>query len=66
MARLTRDTLQLGVFFALAGGTAAALLLTSMAKKAAKVELDQRRLLAGEGGDKERRSAVLRKFPGLE
>ena len=66
MARLTRDALQLGVFFALAGGTAAALLLTSMAKKAAKVELEQGRLLGGGVGDKERRSVVLKKFPGLE
>ena len=50
MARLTRDTLQLGVFFALAGGTAAALLLTSMAKKAAKVEFEQMKLAKEDGG----------------
>lgn len=64
--RLTRDSLQLGVFFALAGGTAAALLLTSMAKKAAKVEFEQRRLGGGGEAGAKGRSAVLTRFPGLE
>jgi hypothetical protein len=63
--RLTRDSLQLGVFFVLAGGTAAALLLTSMAKKAAKVEFEQRRLGEG-GGEAGAKDAVLKRFPGLE
>jgi len=63
MARITRETLQLGVFFVLAAGTASALALTSMAKKAAKVEHGQQHGGGGRGG---RLPTAVPRFPGLD